>query len=483
MIRSPRILWVLPGPLAGLRMIFAKRQLRALVMSAADVHSTHLSDWQSSSALFRNLQRLRAAVRNINPDIIHAQYGSWLAAMCGLITAKPLIVTYRGSDLYPAASSGRLRGYIGCFLSQLAALRATEIVCVSRSLRDRLWWRRCRATIIPSPVDLDEFFPTPRDEARSALGWGTEPTVLFNAGQDPVTKDLKLAQQAIAIAGKLIGPIKFSVLNGTVRPDAVGLRLNAADCLLVTSRYEGSPNIVKEALACNLPVVSTDVGDVAERLQSVFPSIIAQRDAAAIGQAVALVLSLNRRSNGRNTTAAFSVLQTTERLRRLYESATDPRRRSHGSEVGWDPGANDTPVCASVVRPRIIYLTAVMPFGEGTEVFHPGIERTRARRHRADNCPRDVPRWTVAPEVGHLCWANVQAKSLCSSVLLWATVGTIRRPFRVCRCLLMLFSSMTCPCFRISPYCRKRSGSPGLSGRLEPPICTPSGPAPRRPWR
>ncbi|NJO06276.1 MAG: glycosyltransferase family 4 protein [Chloroflexaceae bacterium] len=75
--------------------------------------------------------------------------------------------------------------------------------------------------------------------------------------------------------------------------------MNAADCLLFTSDYEGSPNIVKEAMACNLPIVSVDVGDVVERLKDVQPSRIVQRDPHDLGQAVADILTMGKRSNGR----------------------------------------------------------------------------------------------------------------------------------------------------------------------------------------
>jgi glycosyltransferase involved in cell wall biosynthesis len=74
--------------------------------------------------------------------------------------------------------------------------------------------------------------------------------------------------------------------------------LNAADCLLVTSLHEGSPNVVKEAMACSLPVVSVDCGDVAERLRNVHPGAICPYDVNALAQAVSGVITTPVRSNG-----------------------------------------------------------------------------------------------------------------------------------------------------------------------------------------
>src|SRR5262245_15872230 len=79
----------------------------------------------------------------------------------------------------------------------------------------------------------------------------------------------------------------------------VRLMMNAADCLLVTSLHEGSPNIVKEAMACNLPVVSVPCGDVVERLQMTYPGGVAPYDVKTLAEKIDEVLKAGRRSNGR----------------------------------------------------------------------------------------------------------------------------------------------------------------------------------------
>jgi glycosyltransferase involved in cell wall biosynthesis len=112
-------------------------------------------------------------------------------------------------------------------------------------------------------------------------------------------KRLDLARDAVAAATRLVGPIRFVVSDGTMPPESMPTLMNAADCLLLTSDYEGSPTVVKEALACNLPIVSVDAGDVAERLKGVEHSRIVSRDPGAIGRAVAEVLASRTRSNGR----------------------------------------------------------------------------------------------------------------------------------------------------------------------------------------
>src|SRR5207248_489562 len=88
----------------------------------------------------------------------------------------------------------------------------------------------------------------------------------------------KLLSQISSLREQAVGPIRLIMLDGSVLPELIPSYLNAADCLALASLREGSPNVVKESLACNLPVVATDVGDVAERLEQVRPSRVVTRD-------------------------------------------------------------------------------------------------------------------------------------------------------------------------------------------------------------
>jgi glycosyltransferase involved in cell wall biosynthesis len=112
--------------------------------------------------------------------------------------------------------------------------------------------------------------------------------------------------------------VRLEVINGKVPFVRMPLYMNASDCLLVLSEYEGSPNVVKEALACNLPILSLDVGDVKERLQRVFPSSIVEKNVAKIAAALFHILKLEKRSNGRETITDISLGQTVEKLLEVY---------------------------------------------------------------------------------------------------------------------------------------------------------------------
>jgi glycosyltransferase involved in cell wall biosynthesis len=145
--------------------------------------------------------------------------------------------------------------------------------------------------------------------------------VIFDEGHAPVRKGLKFLQSAIHVAEQSVGPIRLVILDGSVRPEMVPCHLNASDCLALASVFEGSPNVVKEALACNVPVVATDVGDVSERLEEVFPSRVVKRDVVEFANALVEVLLDGRRSNGRQRVEICSLPRVAEAIRSVYESS------------------------------------------------------------------------------------------------------------------------------------------------------------------
>src|SRR5206468_5392800 len=128
----------------------------------------------------------------------------------------------------------------------------------------------------------------------------------FNAGGEGHNKRLDLAQAATGEAQRWEPSLRLEVLDGTVPPERIPAMMNAADCLLVTSDSEGSPSVVQEALATNLPVVSVDVGDVAERLKGVENACILPRDPQLLATALVELTRQPRRSNGRDRIDEFS---------------------------------------------------------------------------------------------------------------------------------------------------------------------------------
>ena len=315
-----RVLAVIPGDGSGSSFVFARRQVASLIDVGVDVRPFFLSS-RKSVTLLREVLRLRREIRHFRPHLIHAHYGTVTSFLCAAVTTLPLVITFRGSDLNDAPDVNSLRIGFAHLLSQISCLKSNAIICVSRQLRERLWWRRGQAVVIPTGVDLALFRPQPKEQARESLGWERGvPIVVFHAGPCPRLKGLQFVMAALRVAEEFVGPIRLVNLDGRVPPEMVPTYLNAADCVALASVNEGSPNIVKEALACNLPVVSTDVGDVAERLEGVYPSKVVRRDATELGKALADILREGRTSNGRQRGKVPSLEDTAKAIRSVYEA-------------------------------------------------------------------------------------------------------------------------------------------------------------------
>ena len=316
-------------------MVFSKRDIEEIGSAGFDTKTFFLRSRTRPLLLIREWFRLKQELRVFDPDIVHAQYGTMTAFMTVLAAARlPTAVTFHNAELQSERRISVIREKAGHILSQLAALRANRIVCVSEELKGRLWWSRDRVFVIPSSVSLERFRPQQREEARAALGWDRDKlVVLFYKGRNPETKRLDRALATIEIARKILGPMGLEVLGSSEDPNRIPLYLNAADCLLCTSDSEGSPTIVKEAMACNLPVVSVDVGDVRRRLEGVQNCFIRKRDPDDLAAALVSVLRSGRRSDGRLHVADVTNHVCRERLLEMYrqmlkEPSPDSSRRA-----------------------------------------------------------------------------------------------------------------------------------------------------------
>ena len=320
-----RVLFVTPGRPDGNNMVFARASAEELRRLGLEVDEFYLLSRTHPIRVLLEFIRLRKHIRQFDPLIVHAQYGG-ITAFVSVAAAgrRTKFVSVRGSDLNLAPSLGWLRGRVTRMLTLTASLLADEIVCVSRALKEQLGRVGRRAHVIPDGVDTTVFFPADQHQARVALKLPPAiPMVLFNAAQAPILKGLPLVQSAMEAVRTVIGDVHLHVTRGEHSREEVAMLMAAADCLVLASESEGSPNVVKESMATNLPVVSVPVGDVAERLADVTPSCIVDRNPAALAKGIIQILSLHRRSDGSRQIRAQRLTQadSTSDLGLLYTHA------------------------------------------------------------------------------------------------------------------------------------------------------------------
>lgn len=249
-------------------------------------------------------------------DIVHLNSG--MIAPLGLLQPeRPLVLTLWGDDLL----GDRMGGYQPA-ITRFCAKRCDRVIVRSEEMREAL---PCDAEVIPSGIDMTKFRPVGRAKARDAVGWDPGSRhVLFPYSKDQTKKRYPVAKRIVERVNERFDQDVTLQLVDDVPHERMYLYYNASDALLLPSLREGSPNTVKEAMACNVPVVSTDVGDVATRLGPVTNSHVCASD-EALEDALVSVLEADSRSNGREHVAELSLERMGERLISIYESVLEER--------------------------------------------------------------------------------------------------------------------------------------------------------------
>ena len=323
-----RVLMVLPIDGHG-RMAAVERQIQSIEALGIQVDALEI----------RGRRRLKylellpeLARRSKTVDLIHAHYGycGWFARTN---LRKPVVVSFMGSDLLGVATPDGTASSVSRVivrLDQFLARIVDAVIVKSPEMANVI--TPVKAHVIPNGVDLDTFAPIPRQQARAELDWDDGRRVLFPGCPDEVRKGFMLARRTVERAAELLGePIELVPLCD-VPAAQVPSYMNACDALLMTSFWEGSPNAVKEAMACNLPLVSVPVGDVAELLDGVTSSAVCSRDPEQLALKLAELISAGRPGDGRDALRRKGLdLETAaKRVRAVYDSVLNGAAQGRG---------------------------------------------------------------------------------------------------------------------------------------------------------
>lgn len=340
-----------PLPEAPTLGIYIEQQITSLRKIGLEVEILFLNRFHDGLGVyFRAARQLSLTAQKFNPDLIHVMYGGVMASLATRsIIDRPTVVTFHGSDLLGDHTDGYLRRLLasyGVWASHQAALRATGIVVVSKQLKESLPRpvNRNKVRIIPCGIDLEVFRPLNREQCQTKLGWSGERFhILFASNFDYPVKRPELAKAAYDTAKGLGLNAEFHYLSG-VPYNEVPIWLNASDVLLLTSLHEGSPTVVKEALACRLPIVSVDVGDVRERIQGISECHIALADPLDLAKKLLKVHFLGHRIQGQIDVKELSLQHTAFLLKESYEqivkSFSSNIRGSFAADLKNSPSAS-----------------------------------------------------------------------------------------------------------------------------------------------
>lgn len=308
---------------------FVESQVQSLRL-LVDIEVLHIDRaLLGKSAYFSVRRQVGRAIRAANPDIVHVMNGGALAFFTATaVRQAPLVISFCGSDLLgdPQVSwKRRCVGGVTVLASKAAALRADAVIAKSKQLASKVPGTvpLRKIHVIPNGVDFSRFRPLDRRECQSRLGWNSDEfQVLFTGNPNSETKRFKDALGAVECARARGIPARLQLMRG-VRHEDVPLWLNAADVLLLCSVHEGSPNIVKESLACECPVVSTDVGDVAERIEGIAGCYLCDRTAESLAGGLGAVHRRSARLRCRSQIASISTEAIARRVESVYRDIAD----------------------------------------------------------------------------------------------------------------------------------------------------------------
>lgn len=244
------------------------------------------------SGYLKNYFALKQRIKQYRPSVVHAHYG--LSGLFANLQRKiPVVTTYHGSDINDKNVF---------FFSRIAMNLSAWNIFVSQRICEIAQPKR-KYTICPCGVDFTDLQLTGKLEARTKLGLSTEKKyVLFSGSFDNAVKNYSLAKATVEELQD--DSVELMELKGYSRKEVV-LLMCAVDALLMTSITEGSPQVIKEAMACGCPLVSVDVGDVKERTKGLDGCFVASTyDAVELAGLLKQAMSFGGKTKGRERLAA-----------------------------------------------------------------------------------------------------------------------------------------------------------------------------------
>jgi teichuronic acid biosynthesis glycosyltransferase TuaC len=289
-------------------------QLEALKSRGVRVDVLYINRYQGAGSYAQaGLKIIAESIIAKQYDLLHAFYGH-----CGFLARLqiryPVIVTFLGSDILHPRD-----GTIG----KLAARYADGVIVQSEEMKRVA--KRADAVIIPFGINTDLFTATPKAEARYALGLPPEKKlVLFPWNPARQVKRYDLIEVACEIVRQRWGDVELISIYDKSH-EIVAKYMSACDAMVLASDHEGSPMALREAMACNLPIVSVDVGDVRQIIEKTEGCYLCRRDPSDIAEKLDLVFVGDKRTDGVQIVKQLDAAWGAEQVMNLYDRVLNSR--------------------------------------------------------------------------------------------------------------------------------------------------------------
>ena len=194
---------------------------------------------------------------------------------------------------------------------------------VKKAYEERYPWVRGKIRVVSgSGVDLKKFRPMDKKRIREKYGFNPEDRVILFVGRLEKIKNIDLLIQSFALVVRNIPHAKLVIVGrgserprlerlvsslnlkdkvifmGEINPEKIPEIYNLSDVFALPSYSETGPAVIKEALACGIPVVSTDVGEVRKLIiTNDIGKIVEKRDEYVFTEAIINIIDRLRKNS------------------------------------------------------------------------------------------------------------------------------------------------------------------------------------------
>lgn len=304
---------------------FVKTQADSLKRAGIDVELLVMRGRHRKLLYPKAVFQLRKRLQQSSFDLVHAHFG-YVGLVARTQWKVPLVVTYHGDDLLGTVNErGKkdLWSVLAASACKKLAQHVDAAIVQSQEMARQL--KRSNVFVVPHEVDLEVFKPAERGEARKALGLHPHMKyVLFAANPEIPVKRFPLARAAADVLELEDGFTELLVVHKEPQW-RLALFMSACDVLVFPSYQEGSPNVIKQAMACNLPIVSTDVGDVRQVIGNTRDCYICPPDARKVASLMRGILSRLPRTEGRANVLHLNARSVSAKIIEVYEQVLQNR--------------------------------------------------------------------------------------------------------------------------------------------------------------
>ncbi len=292
---------------------FVKEQVESLKKNGAEVDVLFVNGKKNRLNYLWGFPRLWARLLTRRYDLIHAHY-----VFSGIIARAqflyPVVLTHHGHQVFQTWQAP---------ICRLVTLFMDKTLVMSSEMKER--GRLSKSLVVPCGVDFELFKPMQRQQMRKELNLSANNKLVIFAGQHDVpVKRWDIVQASVEILKERV-PDAELVLVSKKPLGVVPKYMSACDVLVLVSDGEGSPMVIKEAMACNLPIVSVPVGDVPEVISDTDGCFICSQVPTDVAEKLEMALNRGKRTNGREKVAHLEIGAISRRLMAIYEQVIEEK--------------------------------------------------------------------------------------------------------------------------------------------------------------